>query len=66
MPRAELGYEALHKVNPRLFYARLSGLGYDGPYARRGGFRLGRFVVKDFKIARPRRYTPSSEARARF
>jgi crotonobetainyl-CoA:carnitine CoA-transferase CaiB-like acyl-CoA transferase len=36
MPRAGLGFEALHEVNPRLIYAQLSGLGYDGPYAGRG------------------------------
>ena len=40
MLRAGLGFEALHEVNPRLIYAQLSGLGYDGPYAGRGGFDL--------------------------
>jgi crotonobetainyl-CoA:carnitine CoA-transferase CaiB-like acyl-CoA transferase len=40
MPRAGLGYEALREVNPRLVYAQLSGLGYDGPYAERRGFDL--------------------------
>jgi crotonobetainyl-CoA:carnitine CoA-transferase CaiB-like acyl-CoA transferase len=40
MPRAGLGFEDLHRVNPRLIYAQLSGLGYDGPYAGRGGFDL--------------------------
>jgi crotonobetainyl-CoA:carnitine CoA-transferase CaiB-like acyl-CoA transferase len=30
----------LHAVNSRLVYAQLSGLGYDGPYAGRGGFDL--------------------------
>jgi formyl-CoA transferase len=40
MPRAALGYEALREVNPRLIYAQLSGLGYDGPHAGRGGFDL--------------------------
>jgi crotonobetainyl-CoA:carnitine CoA-transferase CaiB-like acyl-CoA transferase len=40
MPRAGLGYEALRHVNPRLIYAQLSGLGYDGPNAGRGGFDL--------------------------
>ena len=40
MPRAGLGFKALHAVNPRLIYAQLSGLGYDGPYAGRGGFDL--------------------------
>jgi formyl-CoA transferase len=30
----------LHGVNPRLVYAQLSALGYDGPYAERCGFDL--------------------------
>jgi formyl-CoA transferase len=40
MPRAGLGYGDLRAVNPGLIYAQLSGLGYDGPYAGRGGFDL--------------------------
>jgi crotonobetainyl-CoA:carnitine CoA-transferase CaiB-like acyl-CoA transferase len=40
MPRAGLGFDALREVNPRLIYAQLSGLGYDGPHAGRGGFDL--------------------------
>jgi crotonobetainyl-CoA:carnitine CoA-transferase CaiB-like acyl-CoA transferase len=40
MPRAGLGWDQLREVNPRLIYAQLSGLGYDGPYAGRGGFDL--------------------------
>jgi len=40
MPRAGLGWEQLRDLNPRLIYAQLSGLGYDGPYAGRGGFDL--------------------------
>lgn len=40
MPRAGLGYDALIERNPRLIYAQLSGFGYDGPYASRGGFDL--------------------------
>jgi formyl-CoA transferase len=40
MPRAGLGWEQLRDVNPGLIYAQLSGLGYDGPYAGRGGFDL--------------------------
>ena len=40
MPRAGLGFEALHEINSRLIYAQLSGLGYDGPCAGRGGFDL--------------------------
>ena len=40
MQRAGLGYEALRAANPRLVYAQLSGFGYDGPYAGKGGFDL--------------------------
>ncbi|HUS98240.1 MAG TPA: CoA transferase, partial [Hyphomicrobiaceae bacterium] len=40
MPRAGLGWEDLREINPRLIYAQLSGFGYDGPYAARGGFDL--------------------------
>ena len=40
LPRAGLGFADLREVNPRLIYAQLSGLGYDGPYAGRGGFDL--------------------------
>lgn len=40
MPRAGLGYDTLIEHNPRLIYAQLSGFGYDGPYASRGGFDL--------------------------
>jgi len=40
MPRAGFGWEQLRERNPRLIYAQLSGLGYDGPYAGRGGFDL--------------------------
>jgi crotonobetainyl-CoA:carnitine CoA-transferase CaiB-like acyl-CoA transferase len=40
MQRAGLGYETLREVNPRLIYAQLSGFGYDGPYAGKGGFDL--------------------------
>ena len=40
MPRAGLGWDDLRRLNPRLIYAQLSGLGYDGPYAGRGGFDL--------------------------
>ena len=40
MPRAGLAFDDLHALNPRLVYAQLSGLGYDGPAAGRGGFDL--------------------------
>ncbi|MEQ9641471.1 MAG: CoA transferase [Alphaproteobacteria bacterium] len=40
MPRAGLGWDDLHPIHPTLIYAQLSGLGYDGPLAGRGGFDL--------------------------
>jgi len=40
MPRHGLGWETLSKLNPKLIYAQLSGFGYDGPAAARGGFDL--------------------------
>jgi formyl-CoA transferase len=40
LPKAGLGYESLRETNPRLIYAQISGLGYDGPMATRGGFDL--------------------------
>ena len=40
MKRAGLGWDTLREVNPRLVYAQLSGLGYDGPHSERGGFDL--------------------------
>ena len=33
-----LGYESLHKINPRLIYCSISGYGPTGPYAARGGY----------------------------
>jgi formyl-CoA transferase len=35
--RLGFDYEAVHRRNPRLVYASLSGFGQDGPYADRGG-----------------------------
>jgi formyl-CoA transferase len=35
-----LGYAELHKANPALIYASISGFGQEGPYAARGGFDL--------------------------
>lgn len=40
MPRAGLGWDDLSKIHPKLVYAQLSGWGYDGPSASRGGFDL--------------------------
>jgi succinyl-CoA---D-citramalate CoA-transferase len=38
MERWGLGPDQLHKVNPGLIYARVSGYGQTGPYAERPGF----------------------------
>jgi crotonobetainyl-CoA:carnitine CoA-transferase CaiB-like acyl-CoA transferase len=35
-----LGYETLHRLNPRLVYCAVSGYGRTGPYADKGGFDL--------------------------
>jgi len=35
-----IGWEEMHKINPRLIYCSLSGFGRTGPYAERGGFDL--------------------------
>jgi crotonobetainyl-CoA:carnitine CoA-transferase CaiB-like acyl-CoA transferase len=40
MKRLGLGWEALHKRNPRLVLGSISGFGQTGPYAGRGGFDL--------------------------
>ena len=40
MPRAGLGWDDLSRIHPKLVYAQLSGWGYDGPSASRGGFDL--------------------------
>jgi len=37
MDRLGLGYESLHKRNPRIIYAASSGYGQTGPYAKRPG-----------------------------
>src|SRR5690606_11734753 len=36
--RLGFDYETMHKVNPRLVYASMSGFGQEGPYAGRPGF----------------------------
>jgi len=35
-----IGWEEMHKINPRLIYCSVSGFGRTGPYAERGGFDL--------------------------
>lgn len=35
-----IGWDEMHKVNPRLIYCSVSGFGRTGPYAERGGFDL--------------------------
>ncbi len=36
MARMGLGYEDIHKINPRIIYASISGFGQTGPYSKRG------------------------------
>jgi crotonobetainyl-CoA:carnitine CoA-transferase CaiB-like acyl-CoA transferase len=38
LERWGLGWEALHRANPRLVLARVTGFGQSGPYAHRPGF----------------------------
>lgn len=38
LDRWDLGWETLHRLNPRLVVARTTGFGQEGPYARRPGF----------------------------
>ncbi|GJQ14867.1 hypothetical protein GpartN1_g6658.t1 [Galdieria partita] len=33
-----LGYEDMHRINPRLIYCSLTGFGQTGPYAQRAGY----------------------------
>src|SRR5690606_21359829 len=40
LDRLGFGFEALHKVFPRLVYCSVSGYGQTGPWAERGGFDL--------------------------
>ena len=40
MARFGLDYETLHRENPRLIYASISGHGQTGPWANKGGFDL--------------------------
>jgi CoA:oxalate CoA-transferase len=40
MPRLGLGFDVLHKVNPRLVYASASGFGSTGPYAQKRALDL--------------------------
>jgi crotonobetainyl-CoA:carnitine CoA-transferase CaiB-like acyl-CoA transferase len=38
--RLKMDYETLHKINPRLIYASITGFGASGPWALRPGFDL--------------------------
>lgn len=40
MERLGLGYEAMHKLNPRLIYCSISAYGQSGPRSHEGGFDL--------------------------
>lgn len=45
MERLGLGPETLMAANPRLIYARLTGWGQDGPYARRAGHDINYLAI---------------------
>ena len=40
MDRLGLGYEAMHRINPRLVYCSISAFGQAGPYSQRPGYDL--------------------------
>jgi crotonobetainyl-CoA:carnitine CoA-transferase CaiB-like acyl-CoA transferase len=40
MTKLGCGYDVLHKINPRLIYASISGFGQTGPWSQRPGFDL--------------------------
>ncbi len=40
MDRLGLGYEAMHRINPRLVYCSISAFGQAGPYSQKPGYDL--------------------------
>ena len=40
MDRLGLGYEEVHKINPKIVYCSVSAFGQDGPYSRKPGYDL--------------------------
>ena len=40
MEKLGYGWDALHKANPRLIYAGVSGFGHTGPYAKRAAYDM--------------------------
>jgi crotonobetainyl-CoA:carnitine CoA-transferase CaiB-like acyl-CoA transferase len=38
LPRLDLGWDVLHRRNPRLIYCNISGFGPDGPYSKRPAY----------------------------
>lgn len=40
MEKLNIGYEDIHKVNPKLIYAAISGFGHSGPYSDRPAYDM--------------------------
>lgn len=46
--RLGIGFDAVHKVNPKIIYAALTGYGQNGPYAQYAGHDLNYLAVGGF------------------
>lgn len=55
MEKLGLGPESLHKINPGLIYARLTGYGQAGPYAEKAGHDINYLAMSGIlsKLGRP-------------
>lgn len=49
LERWALGWDDLHRINPRLVMVRVTGYGQDGPYADRAGFGLIAEAMSGFR-----------------
>lgn len=49
LERWGLGWETLHRINPKLVMVRISGYGQDGPYRNRAGFGSAAEAMSGFR-----------------